>query len=191
VEIEMTEQDQSLLRKCREKEFHAYGTTRIFERRARQYGHKRTLITYFGIAIPLVVGATAMAFGAKSAWFPYLLYAACVLGIPQLAISVWSVVDRWDEKYSEAIDSARGNTRLYNMWKRMADVPPANLQAGVEPATLLDQEQERRDLSLHVTDAERRFAMRESLFYYGKPCSNCGIIPRDKKPTNCDMCGNF
>lgn len=182
---------ESLLKLCREKEFHAYGTARIFERRSERYGNGRTLITYFGIIIPIVVGATAMAFGADSALFPGLLYVAGFLGIIQLAISVWSVVARWDERYAQALDSARANTRLYNVWKKLADHPSLQLGEKVEEALTADHDQEQKDLASGITDTEKRFAMHESLFYFRKPCPTCNNVPRSKTPTKCDMCGNY
>lgn len=179
------------MKTCREKEFHAYGTSRIFERRAKRYGNGRTGITYFGIVIPLLVGATAMAFGTDSKLFPGLLYFAGFLAIIQLAISVWSVVARWDERYEQALDSSRANTRLYNLWKKLVDHPPSQLSEIIEDAVSADQDQEQKDLASRITEKEKRFAMHEALFYFRKPCPTCKVVPQRKKPSKCDMCGNF
>ena len=182
---------ETLLKLCREKEFHAYGTSRIFERRAERYGNGRTWITYFGIVIPLLVGATAMAFGADSSLFPGLLYFAGFLAIIQLAISVWSVVARWDERHGQALESSRANTRLYNLWKKLGEHPTSQLSERVEEARSIDHDQEQRDLASGITDKEKRFAMHEALFYFRKPCPTCKVIPQSKKPSECDMCGNY
>jgi mobilome CxxCx(11)CxxC protein len=132
-----------------------------------------------------------MAFGADSALFPGLLYLAGLLAIIQLAISVWSVVARWDERYEQAIESSRANTRLYNQWRKLVDHPAIQLSEKVEEALSLDYDQEQKDLALGITDKEKRFAMHESLFYFRKPCPACRNVPERKKPSECDMCGNY
>lgn len=182
---------EALLKVCREKEFHAYGTSRIFEQRARKYGSGRTLITYFGIVIPFLVGATAMAFGSNSVWFPGLLYFAGFLAIIQLSVSVWSIVARWDERYEQAIESSRANTRLYNLWKNLIVHPPISLYEKVEETLATDHEQEQKDLASAISEKEKRSAMHEALFYFRKPCPTCRNIPTSKKPSKCDMCGNY
>jgi mobilome CxxCx(11)CxxC protein len=186
-----TKPPPSLLKTCQDKAFHAYGTSQIFERRARRYGRGRTVITYFGIVVPLLVGATATAFGISSAWFPALLYAAGLLGIAQLAISVWSIVARWDERYGQAVDAARSNTRLFNLWSKLETTQPADLERRVEDALLADQDQEQKDIGCGITDEEKRFAMHISLFYFRKVCPTCKSVPASRKPTDCDMCGNY
>lgn len=149
------------------------------------------MITYFGIVIPLLVGATAMAFGVDSGWFPGLLYVAGFLAIIQLSVSVWSVVARWDERYEQAIESSRANTRLYNLWKKLIAHPPISLNEKVDEALATDHEQEQKDLASAISEKEKRFAMHETLFYFGKPCPTCRKIPLSKKPSECDMCGNY
>jgi len=107
---------------CQDRQFYAYGTQRIFERRAARYGLGRTWITYLGVAVPLFMGAAAMAFELK--WFHWIMPLAGAATIAQLVISLWSIVARWDEKYERAVGSARANAQLFAFWKGLLDNPP-------------------------------------------------------------------
>lgn len=181
----------SIVKDCRSKEFYAYGTTRIFERRARRLQTLRTWITFLGIVVPLVVGGVVLSFGTSANALPYLLALAGAVGTLQLVLSAWAIVSRWDEKYSYAVESSRENTELYNKFKSLADSPPADIKILYEKALRENESREFKDISQGVTDKEKRFAYRESLKYYQKPCYICDLTPKISKPTKCDACGNF
>jgi mobilome CxxCx(11)CxxC protein len=99
---------------CRDRAFYAYGTSRLFERRAQSLNKGRRAITFLGIAVPLVVGSTVAAFGTQSSLLPYLLGLAGIVGAVQLVLSAWSIVARWDERYAYSVAATQANTRLYN-----------------------------------------------------------------------------
>ncbi|MGE5525922.1 MAG: mobilome CxxCx(11)CxxC protein [Rhodospirillaceae bacterium] len=181
----------ALLAKCREKEFHAYGTGRIFEKRAAKYRFWRTLITYLGIVVPLLIGVTALSFSIDPQIFKRLLFVASLILVGQLSVSTWSVVARWDEKYEQAVTSLRANAVLFNEWKQTADLRPDRIEEKVARLLQEDSRQESTDLAQGISDKERRYANREALFYYKKPCQLCGQVPLSRKASECDMCGNF
>lgn len=180
-----------IIQDCRGKEFHAYGTIRIFERRARRLQSLRTWITFLGIVTPVIVGGMVLAFGVNATLLPYFLTAAGIIGLVQLILSTWSIVARWDEKYEYAIDSSRHNTELYNKFKSLADQNPPGIEGFYKSALQENESREFKDIGQNVTDKEKRFANRESLKYYQKPCHICGNVPKTSKPTKCDGCGNF
>lgn len=180
-----------IISECRGKEFHAYGTTRIFEKRARTLQSLRTWITFLGIVTPVIVGGAVLAFGVKEAVVPYILIVAGLVGICQLVLSTWSIVSRWDEKYGYAIESSRANTELYNRFKGLADNAPPDLAVLYKKAQHDNEAREFQDLGQSISEKEKRFANRESLKYYRKPCGICGIVPVTSKASKCDGCGNF
>lgn len=180
-----------IVQDCRGKEFHAYGTTRIFERRARKLQTLRTWITFLGIVTPVIVGGAVLAFGAEATSFPYFLGVAGTVGIVQLVLSTWAIVSRWDEKYGYAIESSRENTELYNKFKNLADTNPSDIAILYEKALRENESREFKDIGQGITDKEKKFAYRESLKYYQKPCHICKETPRTSKPSKCDACGNF
>lgn len=182
---------KKIIEACREKEFHSFGTARIFEKRAGNLGNLRTIITFLGIITPVIVGGSVLAFGIKSTFLPYLIGAVGLLSLIQLTLSVWSIVARWDEKHSYAIESTKDNTKLYNMFKELADQPTANLSDSYSVTLNLYKDREKEDIVQNISQKEKNFANRESLKYYQKPCHICKQIPNTSKPSKCDACGNF
>lgn len=184
----MNEENQ---RHCRDRAFYAYGTSRIFERRAQSLSRRRNLITFLGVVVPLVVGGAVLSFGANEAYLPYLLYVAGFLMLLQLIVSAWSLVARWDERYQYAVGATQANTRLYNIWTATLERPPENLEQKIRELDYEDQNRESSDIAQHVTEKEKRFAMRSSLFYMKLPCRTCNNTPKSMKPSKCDTCGRF
>lgn len=180
-----------VIQDCRGKEFHAYGTTRIFEKRARQLKTLRTWITFLGIVTPVIVGGIVLTFGLEAKSLPYFLTAAGLVGLVQLVLSTWAIVARWDEQYEYSIDSSRHNTELYNKFKLLADTNPPEIEEWYKEALRENEAREFKDIGQSITDKEKRFANRESLKYYQKPCHICGKVPKTSKPSECDGCGNF
>lgn len=180
-----------IVQDCRSKEFHAYGTTRIFERRAQQLKIRRTWITFLGIVTPVIMGGTVLAFGVEAKVLPYFLSAAGLVGLVQLILSTWAIVARWDESYEYSVDSSRDNTALYNKFKLLADTNPPEIEEAYKSALRENEAREKKDIAQSITNKEKRFANRESLMYYRKPCHICENIPKTSKPTKCDGCGNF
>ncbi len=177
---------------CREKAHYAFGTIRIFEKRARSLQIRRNLITYLGIVVPLLVGAAVLSVG--TGFVPYVAVPAGLLGMAQLALSVWSVVAHWDDAHGYAVGAMQANIRLFNAWDALAKRPPENLQARVEALDSEDQRQEQADMAQHITEKEKRYAMRATLYQYGLACERCKTKPASMKPgkyDTCDTCGNF
>lgn len=180
-----------LVKHCIDRAFYAYGTSRIFERRAQSLGKKRTVITFLGIVVPLTVGSIVLSFGAMPDLLPIFVWIAGVIGTVQLIVSTWSIVARWDEQHSYAVSAMLANTRLFNSWERLSKNALSNLKEHVSELDAEDQRQEQSDLAQHITDKEKRFAMRTSLYYKGLACPACKIMPTSMKPSECDTCGNF
>lgn len=186
--ISLNEENQ---RHCRNRAFYAYGTSRIFEKRAQSLSKKRNMITFLGIVVPLVVGGSVLSFGSNGLYLPYMLGIACLLILLQLIVSAWSLVARWDERYQYAVGAIQANTRLYNNWKAVLERPPENFEQKILELDSEDQRQESTDVAQHITEKEKRFAMRASLFYTKLPCQTCKKIPTSMKSSKCDTCGNF
>lgn len=178
-----------LLDLCGVKRFYAFGTAKIFERRANSIEIKRNWITYLGIMVPLLVGASVLAFGTKA--LPYLLVPAGLLGLLQLSLSVWSLVAKWDARHTYALSAAQAQTRLFNAWDALIRRPPPDLEIRIAELDVDDQEQEQSDLTQNISGQEKRFAMRSSLYFFGSNCRACGRKPASMMPSQCDTCGNF
>ena len=185
----MTKPDQ--VKHCTDRAFYAYGTSQLFDRRAQKLTPLRNSITFLGIAVPLVMGSLYLSFGSMPKLMPYLLIFAGIIGTAQLALSTWSIVARWDEKYSYAVGSVQANTRLFNAWTRLSKRSQVEIDNSIPDLDAEDQRQEQSDLTQNITEKEKRYAMRSSLYYFGLPCRVCNQKPTTISPSNCDCCGNF
>lgn len=182
----MNEENQ---KHCRDRAFYAYGTSRIFEKRVQSLSRKRNLITFLGIVVPLVVGGSVLSFGNNGTYLPYLIAIAGFFMLLQLIVSAWSLVARWDERYQYAVGATQANTRLYNNWKAILERPSKDFDQKILELDSEDQRQESADIAQHITDKEKRFAMRASLFYMNLPCPTCQKTPTSMKSSKCDTCG--
>lgn len=179
----------ALLAHCREKAFYAYGTARIFAERARILECGRNGITYLGIVLPVLVGGVALSFDTK--YLPFVIIPAGFLGLLQLALSVWSLVAKWDDRHLYAVSAMLAQTKLFNAWESLSKRPPIDLDAKVSALDIDDQRQEQSDLAQNISLKEKRYAMRASLYHFGQKCLRCTEVPTSMKAGNCDTCGNF
>lgn len=182
--------DSGLLKQCRDKSFEAFGTSKIFEKRMQRLNRLRNLTTFFGIVVPLVAGGFYLSFGTRFQE-PVSLIAGILVTL-QLIVSAWSIVDKWDDKHAYAITAMQNQTKLYNSWGRIAKT--GNGEICQTAFNELDKENERlesQDLAQNISPKEKRYAMRESLYEFNYACVKCHIIPKTRKPSDCDTCGNF
>lgn len=149
----------------------------------------RNVITYLGIVVPLLVGSVVLSFGKE--WLAYVVIPAGILITAQLALSAWSIVARWDDKYSYAVGAMQAQTRLFNAWEILGKRQPDDLEQRVNALDAEDQRQESADLTQVISDKEKRFAMRASLYHFKQPCQICDVTPASMTPSDCDTCGNF
>ena len=176
---------------CNNKAFYAFGTASIFTRRANELRKYRTLLVFFGIIGPILVGAAAGAFGAESGLVFLLIVLAGTCSIFQLGFSAWALVSNWDGKFEYAIESAQANNELFTELDSLAKRNPQDFSEKFVILSERNRLQEARDMKAGITQEEKRFAMRSSLLQFRQSCSSCNQIPTTMKPSNCDLCGNF
>lgn len=177
---------------CLNKELDSYGTSRVFKQRMDKLFFKRNLVTYLGVAVPALVGASALAFGTKV--FEFLVYPAGVAVVIQLGVSLWAIVAQWDGKFAYAVNAMQANLRICQSWKSLRANPPPNQQDAQDAFDLLSAEdgrQEAADLTQNIKDSEIRYGMRMSLYQYRVACAVCKLVPENPKPTDCHTCGKF
>ncbi|GAB3507229.1 hypothetical protein GCM10027575_15640 [Phytohabitans suffuscus] len=186
--------DRELLRKdCWANARHAYGTSFIFQRRARRLRRSLHLVSYAGIALPLIVGSVALSFGTEFKFWPILIVVVASLLIGQLAVSLWSAMGGWLEKHAYASESASANDRLARRYEELGRNPPAGAQFKIQYDLLGVDDENRRDQDTRqeITAKERRYGMRVALHRFDAVCTTCDEKPKSLKPTDCDTCGNF
>lgn len=183
----------SMRQDCWTSALHAHGTSHIFQRRARRLGLKLRLLTYTGIALPLVVGATALSFSLEIVILPTMMTVVATLLILQLLTSTWAVAAHWVDRHIYANESATANDELARRYAALAKSPPlgADFKTEYDLITADNRNRNQQDMKQGVTAKEKREGMRAALRQYQRRCATCGETPTSMKPTDCDTCGNF
>lgn len=177
---------------CWRKRFYSFGTTKIFEKRARSLELRRKLITFLGLAAPVLLGTFVAAYYTESrALKTVVLPVVGAITIIQAAASLWSLVARWDEKYAYAIGAIRSNTHLASAFEELAVSSEEKLMKKIDHLRDDYSQREIEDTAQGISTKEKRFAQRSSLFQYRSKCPTCNKVPISMKPENCDSCGNY
>lgn len=187
----MSEQS-SLRRSCWNGALHSYGTSYIFQRRAIQLKKRLQLVNYVGIAVPLVVGALVLSYGAFKA-LPVIIAVSGAIGVLQVAVNAWAITAGWVDAYSYAIGSVAENDALSLSYQELAENPPAidELRRRHERLQHEDGVRRARDSEQGVKESEKRYGMRAALRKYQRPCAACNEVPTSMVATTCDVCGKF
>ena len=180
---------------CHTNAIHCFATAHIFEYRAKKYKNRIKAVEFFGVAVPLIIGGTAAAYGAESKLLHYLLYyLAAPSTIILLILSALSLVYQWSDKLSYSYEALIDNSDLAKEYKLLGSSPPPNftdLNLKFNVLKTKDESRTRQDNMQNIRNKEDRRGMRKALRQYQIPCAGCGDIPISMKPTDCDVCGNF
>jgi len=187
--------DISILRSMSwDQALHCFATAYVAGQRARSLERKLRFLEFTGIAMPLLVGATAAAFGLQSKAVVALLAVASIVGIGQLLGSLWALISRWQDSFAAARESQVTNGRLFEQYRRLGRNPPAAIHDAEVQLDLLDSEnnyQAAIDARMAITDEEKRMGMRAALRELQRGCASCKKVPSDMMATQCGVCGNF
>ncbi|MFD9807600.1 mobilome CxxCx(11)CxxC protein [[Kitasatospora] papulosa] len=179
-------------RRCWDAALHAYGTSHIFQRRAARLKSRTDMLTWVGLAVPLLIGALVGTFGQNEHWSVVLTVGAVVAAV-QLAMSLWSLVKRWPEELAYSSSSATANETLASRFTALGEDPPGHqaLRTQFEKLTVEDTARRDRDNEKGVTEKERRMGMRAALRKYQRQCAACHQVPITMEPSDCAVCGQF
>ncbi len=181
-----------LRQKCWDQAVEAFGTARIFERRAGGLQTKLQILAYLGFCGPLAVGLVALGFGANN--LTLVLPLAAALGLLQGLVAFWALVRKWVDSYTYAVKSAAANDRLASAYSDLASTPPADQTAFRHAYDLLwveDQQRRTSDGEQNVSEREKRYGMRAALRRFRRECVGCHQVPLTLDSTSCGVCGNF
>ncbi|MBB3843857.1 hypothetical protein XarbCFBP8138_20150 [Xanthomonas arboricola] len=177
---------------CWDRAFYAFGSSRVFARRANQLRSRRTWLVFLGIAIPLVVGGVVLSFSVNASALKWLIALASILSVIQLALSAWALVARWDERYESSVESTQNNYELFSRYETLARNPPKDFLERFETLEERNRAQERADTKTDLSHYERRYAMRHALIQFRRVCVSCKTQPKSlTEVSHCDLCGNL
>lgn len=187
--------DKVQIRKeCWNQAVRSYATGYIFERRANLLRFRLQVLTFLGLVVPLLIGSIVLTFGLQLSVLPVFIYLAGGVGVIQLAISLWSLTARWDDKRDYANKSNSFNKNMALRYRQLASNPPRDDSALDLQFQFLEvdyQRQSAEDEIQGVSDKEKRRGLRAALREFKRPCVTCEQVPTSMKPSQCDTCGNF
>ncbi|MCU1615071.1 MAG: putative rane protein [Frankiales bacterium] len=172
----------------------AVGTAKIFEVRARALRRKIALLTYGGLAVPVMIGATVLAYGVHVSFLPTLVTLAAALLIIQALVALWSLVADWPGNLERAVRSLVANEALAQRFESLGKTPsnsPEGLRQELAVVASADDVQRQQDQTLNVSEREKRMGYRAALLRYQRRCPTCDETPSSMKPSKCGVCGDF
>jgi mobilome CxxCx(11)CxxC protein len=182
---------------CSRRYVYAFATAIIFQKRARKYRRLVQVLTFFGMAIPGVVGGIVLASLLHANLLEGLIFIAGALGVVQLVFSIWSVVANWPENLEYSATAGAANIHLSNKLKALADQaasPPADFDVMYTELIAMDEAQNDLDNRRDITDAEKMYGHRAALRQFSLKCTACGEVPVSMKMAffswnRCPVCG--
>ena len=143
----------------------------------------------------MLVGGVVLSFSNYPALLPYVLPVVGIATVAQLVLSVWALVNKWDNAYQESVSANNQNAELQAEWEGVINAPADNIGPEYERVRRQHLKQAQRDEQQNVSDKERRRGMRAALFKFQTACAVCKRVPSSRKfeqtDMSCDCCGNF
>ena len=174
--------------------FHSFGYSYIFTKRIKWYLRYINALKFFGIIVPLTVGALAIGYEFKHDILVISIAIAIPVTILQLILSTLSIVYKWDDELAYAFEANQDYNHLYDDYTKLYKFPPSSmteLEKQFEVLNAKRKNRETQDSKHDLTDKELRMGMRYSLREPNKECACCKPFPTTMDATKCGSCGNF
>jgi len=171
---------------------HCYATAKIVETRLRNLNRIDKISKFLGLILPLSIGSFVITVGMNTTLSPVLLYVSGILGAFQLTITLWSLIDNWNSKLEDYLESKTKNLYYMEIFNEIGnrysedEIKYKNLS---NETNIYDNIQRERDNKMNVTEKERHFGMRHALVQFQRVCTGCNQKPILTKTKKCDVCG--
>jgi mobilome CxxCx(11)CxxC protein len=179
---------------CADSALRCYGTAYIFEKRACDVRRKLKFLTFLGIANPMVVGAVIYTYNLCPESLRFFLCTTGAVSTFQLILSVWALVNEWDNKLSNYLASKSDNYNLADKYDKLAKTTIMTKNEFEIKFSSVEGEATSRvnfDEKYDVSGKEKRMGMRFGLRRYQRSCAGCKKIPTTMESTECGICGQF
>jgi len=179
---------------CWDKAIHAFGTAYIFEQRFYKSRNKQRLLTFLGLAVPVLVGGVTVAFFGIEQLKPFLgglIVLSALASTAQLMVTIWSLVEKWDDQTIYGSESSVDNYEISRLYAEFAKNNPVDFKSKYELLNVRNSIRSIEDGKRGVTEPEKRRGMRAGLRRFQRPCAGCKQVPVDLVSTDCNVCGNY
>ena len=181
-------------RQCAEAVLRCYGTSAIFDRRAKRLRWCLRINAGLGIGVPALVGYILLNLASTPYILPVVVPIAVVLGITQFVMSILSLIWQWDDNFAYYLGSKIANARLAERFYKLSQATVLSLNEYIIQMRVIEAESDARgeqDQRFDISDKEKRRGMHAGLWKCKRACATCGITPTSLKPTTCGTCGNY
>ena len=189
----MTKEEQ-IRQECWDKALHSLGTSYVFSLKANTYKRGIRIITALGVIAPLLLGATAAAFGLNSNLTTLALVITAPITIFQIVISGISLVYKWDDQLAYSLESQTDNRIISDQFQNLGKYSATTiteLEKQFEILKARDNARTVQDEKIKFSDKENRKGMRYALMILQRACVKCKEVPTSMTETKCDICGKF
>ncbi len=190
----MAIKEEEIRQECWDKSLHALGTSYVFQLKTKFYKIWIRIITILGLVVPLLLGATAAAYGQKSEILGIAIVIAAPITIFQIVLSGISLASKWDDQLAYSLESQTENRIISEEYESLAKYPPSTVDELEKMFSIIktkDEARIRQDEKINFSAKENRKGMRYALWIRKKQCATCKTIPLSMTPTKCETCGNF
>lgn len=189
----MTKEEQ-IRQECWDKSLHTLGTSYVFLLKANTFKKRIRFISVLGVVAPLLLGATAAAYGQNSIITTLALTITAPIVVFQIVFSGISLVYKWDDLFAYSLESQSDNRIISDNFKNLGKYSASDINELEKQFDILKTKDNARtiqDEKIKFTDKENRKGMRYALWIRQKECATCKLVPTSMTPTNCKTCGNF
>ena len=176
----LSQEEIKLNREATIKAVEAYGTARLFERRAAWYRKMNKIRDVLGIGVPAMVGFIFMTFSFAPDYISGILVVSGLIAAAQLVLSVLSIVYGWDGGYSYARESVADNNRIRNDLEIILNSNETieRRRERMEELRRDIQSREKEDEAQGLGDDEKCYGRRQGHAQYQQQCVICKKVPR-------------
>jgi mobilome CxxCx(11)CxxC protein len=176
---QLSQEEIQLNREATVKAVEAYGTARLFEKRAQWYRKLNKVRDLLGIGVPAMVGAIFMAFSLAPDYIKFILTLAGLFALLQLALSILSIVYGWDEGYSYARESLADNNKIRHGLELIRN---GNGSLELRQSQMVEirhdiEAREKEDEAQGLSEREKCYGRRQGHAQYQQTCVICHKIP--------------
>jgi len=187
------------------KAVECFAMTKILEKRIKFIERINRALTITGALLPISISYIAAnsdqfnelgkfkeLLAAASPIEAVFIIAIGILGLFQTIVSIISLAFKWNDNLPTYINSKIENYKnaeqYCDIYTRYRD-DEEKYAKQLEETNRANEAQQKIDLTINISDRERRYGKRCALYRYDIKCPECGEKPNLNKTSNCPDCG--
>jgi len=185
---------------CWRKTIHCLGTSAVVCLLAKRLDWYKRLVDFGAVLVPILIAWIHQSINPSVPW----QVTAFVAGVVYL-LTTWTIFSNWSEKVHALYDSEKENRELAEEYRKLItefaaeNIVPSSVEQELAVAKEKFEAILKRDNKRNSEDRRLvpdrlsllQYGMRFALRQIGRKCADCGEVPKNMKPSSCNICGNF